>query len=272
MNDQAQIMAENLLQLQKLSNLTRRQLLIWLGQQGHLSTPKYSIPFLWTFEQDLDPGILQAAFQQVVDDHETLRTVIQLESGIPKARIMSEMKVLMDVVDLSSHTDPEPALREWIQQRIGRGFQLEHCLFDTALVKLQNHCAWYLNEHHLITDGRSKQLVFQNTADEFAQLSGEAVAGQGDPVQFSEYIEFERKSLEKRSANRARQYWSDFLTSNPACEVFPTPSNHLTPGVRISRELDASYTRRIRANGSAPEGNLTFVSTLVTALLTLLYR
>jgi amino acid adenylation domain-containing protein len=270
MKDSAPTMTEKLDQLQARSNLTRRQLLIWLGQQRYGDVPIYSTPFLWTFRGNLDPEVLQAAFQQVVDAHEALRTVIDAESGVPQSRIVPEMKVLMELVDLTNQADSQTALKEWTRQRLQKSFQLDEGLFETAFLKLKEGCVWFLNEHHLITDGRSKQLVFQKTAEAYEKISGVVNADLAESIQFSEFVEFERRSKEKRSANRAQQYWSEFLNSNPPCEVFPPSSGTSTEGLRLSRELDASNVSRIRSSGGA-EGNLTLVGTMITVLLTLLY-
>lgn len=254
------------------SNLSRRQLLIWAGHQKQVRLPVYSIPFLWTFPGRLDWENLQSAFQMVVHSHEALRTVFKVESGTPQSMVVDQMPVDMAWVDLSNEIHEQKALDEWIEARIQFKFAFDQCLFDTAYIKLGDRCAWYLNEHHLITDGRSKELVFRKTAEAYRRLTDKTSAAKADSVPYSEFIAHERKSLKKRNAERAQHYWTDFLNNHPSCEVFSNPTHFSTRGIRILHALESSLMDRILAIGDTREGNLTLVSVMITTLLALLNR
>lgn len=49
-----------------------------------------------------------------------------------------------------------------------RPFQLTHCLYDAALLKLsETHTIWFFNQHHLITDASSFFLIAETVLSHY---------------------------------------------------------------------------------------------------------
>ena len=73
------------------------------------------------------------------------------------------------LLDLRQLPDPEAELAAWVAGRKGRALDLAEQLFDTALIQLaDDQFVWYLNQHHLITDGWSTALVYQTMSHYYA--------------------------------------------------------------------------------------------------------
>ena len=65
------------------SNLTRMQMLYWTGRQLRPEAPLYAAPLVFSIQGCLDQDKFYAALQTVMDQSDALRTVIELEDGVP---------------------------------------------------------------------------------------------------------------------------------------------------------------------------------------------
>ncbi|MCP4594575.1 MAG: hypothetical protein GY842_27915, partial [bacterium] len=72
------------------SNLTRNQLLVWLGQKLQPDVPLYNMSSVFSITGELDPGHFQRAFQALVSSSDGLRTVIREVDGIPQQRVNAD--------------------------------------------------------------------------------------------------------------------------------------------------------------------------------------
>ena len=271
MKDFSSSMEEMMEDIQSRSNITRRQILMWISARRNEGTSLFSIPFLWKFERTLDYEKLQLAFQEVVNAHEILRTVFKNDSGLPVAVVEPEMAVPLELVDLSLVADQQVALNQWINGRIQRRFDVNSCLLDTAFLKLKNGCAWFLNQHHMITDGRSVQLVYDKTREAYTRSSKNSPAEIIEPIPYSEFVSYELKILGSRRAIRAKKYWSKLLSEPHTKEIFPPLTSASTQAIRKLVKPDQAFITKFRSFGNESEGSLTMVSATLTVLFALLH-
>ena len=148
------------------SELTTAQRLLWLGQKLTPASPLYNMAFLFTLGGEVNETYFQTAFQAVVDRSDSLRTVIDEVDGSAIARVLSQLDYAVPVLDFREKENAEVAVRSWAKDRTRRLFDLSSCLFDTALIRLPTgQTIWYLNQHHLITDISTVQLLFTTVSD-----------------------------------------------------------------------------------------------------------
>ena len=154
------------------SNLTRNQLLIWAGQKLQPQVPLYNMAHAYTIHSEIEPELFQRAFQEVINDADALRIVIEEVEGIPQQRFVAEFPYQMDYFDLSGLADPHGAFETWARERIQVMFDLSERLFDSVLIKLsERRFVWYLNIHDINTDGWAHSVIFQRMSQPMAACS-----------------------------------------------------------------------------------------------------
>ncbi|MEM7793616.1 MAG: condensation domain-containing protein, partial [Cyanobacteria bacterium P01_C01_bin.118] len=156
--------------LSSQSNLTTGQLLLWLGQKLNPNTPLYNMVFSFTIQGEIDPGHFRHAFQTLIKCCDILRLIITEADGVPQQRVAPELDYDLPFIDFSTETDPHTASQTWMHERSTYPLNLENCLFDSALLKLESdQFIWYFNQHHLITDNWSVSLLYRRLQDYYRQ-------------------------------------------------------------------------------------------------------
>jgi amino acid adenylation domain-containing protein/non-ribosomal peptide synthase protein (TIGR01720 family) len=263
------------------ANLTTSQLLIWMGQELNPDVPLYNMILSFHLLGPVDAHLFEQAFDQLTQDCESLRTIIETIEGIPYARVLDRPGAEFNVLDFSAEADPEDRLHHWIEARRGFVFDLSQCLFDSVLIKLASgHFVWYLNQHHLITDGMSVGLLYQRMSQlyELAKLQDTQVL----PAlpSFQEYVAHEKAQRRSKRAARSRRFWDQKLEKS----LGPTRLYHskalLDKGSRIERvtyDLGPELSEALQGiAGESTLGAMTLhlatFNILATLLLTYLFQ
>src|SRR5262249_20740304 len=143
------------------SNLTKHQILIWLGQKLHPDVPLYNLCVPFTIPAAIDIEQFQQGFQTLIDRTDVLRTVIEEIDGVPQQRVLPSFEYRMETLDFSTLEYPSRAVQVWIDDRRARPFRLDQALFDAALIRVSaDEFVWYSAQHHIISDGWSIKLMF----------------------------------------------------------------------------------------------------------------
>ncbi len=206
------------------SNLTRSQWLIWAGQKLDPDLPLYNMVLRFSIAGSVHVAQFRQAFQTMIDSCEALHSVFEETNGIPQRRVLKSSNYPFTFEDFSKCSDPELTLRSWMQLRATQRFNLASCLFDSALIKLgPDAFVWYLNLHHLITDGWSTALVYQRMAECYTAVG--KVSPEPLPVlpSYQEYVSFEHKSRDSEQSKIAEQYWLEKLREPVQSTAFYAP-------------------------------------------------
>lgn len=232
------------------SNLTRSQFLIWMGQQLHPDDPLYNMVLAFRFGGALDPYHFQQAFQALLNQSDALRTIIDEVNGIPVQHVRPPYKFTVEQVDFTGSPNPDQAIKAEIEARAARKFNLAARLFDTAL--FQQHggrSVWYLNQHHLITDGWSTALVYRRMADLYLRSIRGGLDESLALPQYSSYVTYERTFRQSPLYKKAAAYWAE-KTASPAepLRLYGRgASSGRTRTRRIPLEIDLERSRKLRA-------------------------
>ena len=100
-------------QMEQKSNLSRSQILIWLGQAVERKAPLYNSAFAWRLTGDLDIDRFTVAFNQLVIDCDALRTVFEERDSIPVQYQLDDVPRKLEVADL---TDDPGGLRSGAEE------------------------------------------------------------------------------------------------------------------------------------------------------------
>jgi amino acid adenylation domain-containing protein len=228
------------------SNLTRNQLLIWLGQKLKPEEPIYKVTVTFTFGGRVDRRRFQEAFQTLVNSSDSLRTVIEEIDGVPRQRVLEPFAYEVEYEDLAARPNQEDALKRWLANRRDIVFDLDRRLFDAALLKVaEERFVWVLSLHHIVTDGWSIALLYQRAADFYERAVNGSLERVARLPCFQDYVAHERAERASARHRRAREYWEKKVASKPAA-LFGGASGRTGATLRVSRRLGAERTQRLK--------------------------
>ncbi|MFP5263127.1 MAG: amino acid adenylation domain-containing protein [Blastocatellia bacterium] len=217
------------------SNLTKNQILVWLGQMLLPEAPLYNNAFSFGILDGINPLHFQRAFQTLINSCDSMRTAVRVIDGVPQRRVLDTFQFSLEYLDFSHLPDPVAEYRAWGRKRCEIQFDLEKCLFDSALVKInENRYGWYLNQHHLISDGYSYMLILRHMSELYERsLRGELEDSIALPS-YESYVEYERAHRNSAQYLRAEKYWEGKLEKPSEPLVF-YGRNHVKQTTRIRR-------------------------------------
>ena len=225
-----------------------------MGQNLLPEVPIYNLAAALNIHGDIDPVHFGKAFQTLVNSSDALHTVLEDVDGMPTQRLVADLPCELSIIDFSSVSDSQPMAKSWMQTRCQIPFQLQKCLFDSALIKLPGkEFVWYLNIHHLVCDGWSFALIYQRMAEFYRRsLEGE-LPQQVSLFPYADYIAHERAYRESARHWRSKMYWKQVLadTGEPIDFYGKTPAKTTTRVRRISWDVGPERTRKLRSMAAA---------------------
>ncbi|MGW1031999.1 amino acid adenylation domain-containing protein [Streptomyces antibioticus] len=209
--------------------LSAAQRRLWFMYRFEGPSPTYNVPLALRLTGRVDRSALRAALTDVVDRHESLRTVFGDEGGVPYQRIVTGEPVLVeapgdDVAAAAGYAfelDRELPVRCWLFSRSDD----EHVLL--VLV------------HHIVSDGWSMGPLLRDLATAYgARRAGHAPRWTPLPVQYADYAVWQQEVLGEESdpdSVLARQtaFWRDTLAGAP--DLLDLPLDRPRPAVLSHR-------------------------------------
>ncbi|WP_169588536.1 non-ribosomal peptide synthase/polyketide synthase [Antrihabitans stalactiti] len=234
---------------------------LWFLNQFDVGSPVYNIPFMVRFDGSLDTVALQCAVNDVVERHESLRTVFPGDSDGAYQLILASAEL-----DLTPEPVDEDAVLEAAHRVLLDGFDvttsipLRGKLFDVG----DDRHVLVLVVHHIIADGASTIPLARDIALAYtARAAGAAPAFDPLSVQYADYALWQREllgTLDEPTSTAAQQlsYWTATLADLPAVLELPTdrrrPATASYRGRRteftISRDLTAGIGTLARQFGA----------------------
>jgi amino acid adenylation domain-containing protein len=256
------------------------------GNAGNAGNTAYNITAALELAGPLDPAALASALAEVVRRHETLRTTFQSTAAGPVQVIAPAEPAAgfpLRLVDLAGIA--RPAADRAVEQEIERLARLAGRLpFDltrgpllrVALLRLgpEGHLLLFAT-HHIVSDGWSMRVLLRETRLLYQAGRERRPSPLPDlPVQYVDFVEWQRRWLDSERAARQLAYWQRQLGTE--LPVLQLPADRPRPAVQSSRGavhylvLPGHLTRAVNAlqrqTGATP-----FVI-LLAAFQTLLHR
>ncbi|MFH8978198.1 non-ribosomal peptide synthase/polyketide synthase [Streptomyces sp. NPDC017890] len=244
-----------------LSSAQRR---LWFLRQMEGADSVYNMPLAWRLTGPLDVPALETALGDVVDRHETLRTLFPSVDGVPHQRVLppAQARPALSVVPADETDLPELLARAAI-----RGFDLaaEAPLRAAVFRVAANDHVLLLVIHHIAGDGWSLGPLAADLATAYAaRREGEEPRWAPLPVQYADYTLWQCELLGDPADPdslfaRQRAYWTERLADLPEQIRLPAdrprpaaPSyagGHLT--VELDADLHAGLVRLGREHGAS---------------------
>ncbi len=252
---------------------------MWFLNSFEGTGASYHIPMVLRLRGVLDRAALAAAVRDVVERHESLRTVFPVADGVPHQRLVPMAEITAGLPVLRA----DPArITETIAEYAKTPFALDTDLpFRTALVAIEDdEHLLVLVAHHIASDGWSTVPLARDLAAAYtARLDGRAAGLPTLPVQYPDYALWQQESLgseEDTGSPLRRQlaYWRDALAGLPEELTLPhdrpRPAESSYTGGTVRLDLPAELHSRLAAFAADQGASLFMV--LHAGLATLLSR
>ncbi|MGV9747955.1 non-ribosomal peptide synthase/polyketide synthase [Rhodococcus zopfii] len=259
--------------------LSLAQQRMWFLNQFDPSAATYNLPFVLRMEGAVDVDALRAALYDVVERHESLRTVFP-ESGA------GAYQLILPIGDIDLGLDEEFAgpdeLPEVLAEFASAGFDVSHEIpVRCRLFRMgAGEVALAMVIHHIAADGVSFGPLARDMATAYIARTGSTAATWSPlSVQYADYTLWQRDVLGDEAdpdslAAMQIEYWSNQLAGIP--EQLDLPSDRRRPAVqsfvgrRVGFDIDArTYSALTEL---AREHNVSLFMVMHSALAVLLAR
>ncbi|WP_298771746.1 non-ribosomal peptide synthetase [uncultured Shewanella sp.] len=207
-----------------------QQRLWYLDSVGEGSA-HYNMPVALRLSGDLNVAAVSAAFRQIIDRHESIRThFVSGDDGQPLQVIepIDSAKARFDiaVTDLSplAQGERELMLAHALTNDAERTFELKaDLMLRVQLVKLaQNEHVLLVTMHHIASDGWSMGILI----DEFSTLYRAHLLGNDSglaplAIQYADYAHWQRNWLQQEVLDNQLGYWRRQLADLPVVHSLP---------------------------------------------------
>ncbi|WP_420643177.1 non-ribosomal peptide synthetase [Candidatus Leptofilum sp.] len=259
------------------SPLSFAQQRLWFLEQLEPGSPVYHIPAAFRLRGVVDTAVLQTSLNQLAQRHESLRTVFVSEAGTPYQKVLPEIELPLNVLDLRRAANNEQVAEKQLFAETQRPFNLKlGPLFRTTVFQLaDDDFIIVFMMHHIISDGWSMGVLFgELTAVYNATVQNETANLPDLPIQYADFAEWQRNWLQGDVLAAQIGYWKNHLHGAPSLLELPLdkprPNSKTFVGKRQSVTLD-----KIIADGlqtlARQEGATLFMAALA-AFKVLLYR
>ncbi|GLQ98963.1 hypothetical protein GCM10007863_33830 [Dyella mobilis] len=249
---------------------------LWFLHQLEGPSATYNIPLAMRLEGPVNVAALQAALDDLIARHESLRTLFP-RNDVPQQYVLAQAALVLEHRDVE-----ENGLAAALADASAYAFDLSREIpLRARLLRLapQRHVLVLLL-HHIAGDGASMAPMARDVIQAYvAHSGGHAPAFAPLPVQYADYTLWQRALLGDETDPHsvlAHQlaYWRNALADLP--EQIALPTDRARPGVQSYRghkldfELDAVLHRRLLA--VTQEHGVTLFMVLQAALAALLSR
>ncbi|MFE0627637.1 non-ribosomal peptide synthase/polyketide synthase [Streptomyces sp. NPDC058864] len=232
-----------------LSSAQRR---LWLLHQVDAADPAYNLPAAWRLTGALDRAALEAALNDLVARHSTLRTVFPAVEGVPHQHVLAPERVHLTLGTAAADELPGIAARPF---DLERELPLRAALSATG----PDEHVLLLVLHHIATDEWSDRALLDGLGSAYAaRTAGHAPDWAPLPVSYADYTLWQRDLLE-HSGDDLLAYWTETLRGLPEELALPTDrprpqeSSHTggTVGFTIRPELERGLRALARREGAS---------------------
>ncbi|WP_367867926.1 amino acid adenylation domain-containing protein [Pedobacter sp. WC2423] len=206
----------------------------------------YHMPSVFRLLGSLDVYALECSFNDVVNRHESLRTVFKELDGIPYQEILAEDGWMLDYLDTYNHSGA--ALDELVEREITRPFDLskDHPLRAMLLRIKDDEHILILLRHHIAADGWSGSLLVHEFETFYRARTGNKA--QDLPVlslQYADYAIWQRTYVVDEVLEKQLGYWEEKLRGLEPLNLpldYPRPAVQSTEGARLNFVIDKAVS------------------------------
>lgn len=155
--------------------LTAFQAALWASHRIEPENTGHNAPLLVQWNCEIDVERFERALSEVVRTTDSLRIVFRQTDGEVIQAALDSFTFKMLRRDFSNHADPKRAAIAWIADIAAQPHDLATTPFRTALARLGDRSwIWLLDQHHILTDYTSKNLILSRLDHFYGPSPGDA--------------------------------------------------------------------------------------------------
>ncbi len=242
-NEAAEIVKTGVQRLMPLKRVKPGQMLrlsyaqerLWFLDQLEPKSPFYNIAGAVRLRGELDPVALEETINEIVRQHEVLRTTFDMINGQPIQIINPAQRLTLQVLDLSGllEQERESELKRLVAEEAQQPFDLaKGPLMRVRLISLgEGDNVILLTRHHIISDGWSLSILIREMSVLYEAFS----TGKPSPLaeltfQYADYAHSQREWLQGEVLDKQLEYWKRQMAGAPP--VLELPTDHPRPPVQ----------------------------------------
>ena len=252
---------------------------LWFLNQLEPNNPAYNIPTAHCLQGVLNLSALEQSLEEITRRHSILRATFPSVDGQPYQIISPFIPIKLPIIDLTrlSQKLRLAEVQRLVNQESRQSFNLaQEPLFRCQLLYLyEQEYVLLLNIHHIVFDGWSYNIFFQELAALYTAFSTNKPSPLPElPIQYADFAYWQREWLQSEFLESQLSYWKQQLSGNlPILQLstdYPRPPVQTYRGAYQSLELPKNLTAALKVL-SQQEG-VTLFMTLLAAFQILLYR
>ena len=211
--------------------LTPMQRGLWMSQRNAPDAPTQNTALLTHIDGPVDVKRLAAAFADVVERSDVLRSTFHDHQGVASVRIASSAAASATIALSRSE------LTAWAADRAALTLDLTRCAYDSVIIDHEDGTvSWFLNLHHTITDATSSALVFDHTASVY----------RGEPADIPRYYPWAETIAETPASNRAIDFWRGRPSAARLAGLYQPHDERTTAAARLPIELEPALLSAVQ--------------------------
>ncbi len=244
---------------------------LWFLDRLDPGSPVYHVPTVLRLSGPLDVEALRRAFATISERHAALRTVFRENDGVPE-QVVTENGFSFEVRAVS-----EDSLEKAASAEIRTPFDLTAGPLARVLLlrQAEDQHVLVITLHHAIADGWSVSLLLDELAESYrAELTGAEPNLPPLPMQYADFVRWQREHLDGPEGVEVLQEWADRLRGAPELITLPTdrprPATATYAGGIHEFQFPPALTEAVRA--LADTAGATVFMTVLAAYHALLAR
>jgi amino acid adenylation domain-containing protein len=208
--------------------LSYAQQRLWFLDELEPGTPVYNMPFALKVRGKLNTEALQNALNDLVEQHESLRTIFVATDNEPVQKILSNIATNLNKLDLQDQDETAvlQQTRKLAKQNfdLAKGPLLRLHLLQTAA----DEYILLLVIHHIISDLWSMNVFFSQLGKLYERHTSDVAPAREElAIQYADYAVWQRELLSGTRLETHLSYWLKQLDDAPP--VLPLTSDHPRP-------------------------------------------
>ncbi|MEO0249698.1 MAG: condensation domain-containing protein, partial [candidate division WOR-3 bacterium] len=200
--------------------LSYQQQGLWFLDQLESGNPLSNLVWAMRISGRIDMDGVQQALNEIVRRHEPLRTIFRFEGGEPVQVVSLPLPLPVKIIDLSelAPDEQEKEIQRLVREEARTPFDLATGpLLRVTLLRCgpEEHVA-SVTIHHIIADGWSTGVFARELWALYNAFSkGQPSPLPEPPIQYRDYVRWQRERLQGDRLDRLLTYWKSHLQNAP---------------------------------------------------------
>ena len=232
---------------------------LWILDQIEPGTAAFNIATAFQISGDIQFDLLRTSLLALVAQHAALRTTFSYRDGQPLQIVHTDLQPIIEFKTLAELQSADPAANvdAFLAGEARIGFNLvAGPLFRATLLQTApdtHYLVFCL--HHIVTDGWSNLLLYQELSKTYSALAvGDPLPQEAQAIDYPDFAVWQRSAEQDERVGRELEFWREQLEGAPQPDLptdFPRPGVQTHNARLVRLAITPEQTKAIRQRGSS---------------------